>query len=210
MKHRRTWFTLVELLVVISIIAIMVAILLPALAHAREKARQAHCTANVKQLMLGHLQYMDDFDEYTCASYIPGAPTTYKASWMSRLMDYAEDDTRVFFCPESPRETDAIDVNNVGYGWNWEYLTLGRDGGVYTIAYGQPTVRLPEIRHPAETVDIADSRDAVDYIISPHNFNTGYCPDYRHSGYAVFGFVDGRADRMGYPAGNTVLLWDLR
>jgi prepilin-type N-terminal cleavage/methylation domain-containing protein/prepilin-type processing-associated H-X9-DG protein len=56
-------FTLIELLVVIAIIAILAAILFPVFAQAREKAREVTCTSNVKQLLLGTLQYLQDYDE---------------------------------------------------------------------------------------------------------------------------------------------------
>src|SRR5664279_3561453 len=62
----RRGFTLIELLVVIAIIAILAAILFPVFAKAREKARQSSCSSNVKQIMLGVLQYAQDFDEMTC------------------------------------------------------------------------------------------------------------------------------------------------
>src|SRR6187549_594984 len=56
-------FTLIELLVVIAIIAILAAILFPVFAQAREKARQTACLSNEKQLVLGVLQYVQDYDE---------------------------------------------------------------------------------------------------------------------------------------------------
>ena len=59
----RRGFTLIELLVVIAIIAILAAILFPVFAKAREKARQASCMSNLKQIALGLLMYVQDYDE---------------------------------------------------------------------------------------------------------------------------------------------------
>ena len=61
-KDRRG-FTLIELLVVIAIIAILAGILFPVFAQAREKARQASCQSNLRQLGLATAMYIQDYDE---------------------------------------------------------------------------------------------------------------------------------------------------
>jgi prepilin-type N-terminal cleavage/methylation domain-containing protein len=61
--RRRSAFTLIELLVVIAIIAILAAILFPVFAQAREKARQAACLSNLKQIGTGVMMYVQDYDE---------------------------------------------------------------------------------------------------------------------------------------------------
>jgi prepilin-type N-terminal cleavage/methylation domain-containing protein/prepilin-type processing-associated H-X9-DG protein len=62
-SRRKNGFTLIELLVVIAIIAILAAILFPVFARARENARRASCQSNLKQIGLGVLQYIQDYDE---------------------------------------------------------------------------------------------------------------------------------------------------
>src|SRR5262245_17448085 len=61
--HQKTAFTLIELLVVIAIIAIIAAILFPVFSHVRGKAWQATCLSNEKQIAMGWLMYMQDYDE---------------------------------------------------------------------------------------------------------------------------------------------------
>ena len=67
--RKRVGFTLIELLVVIAIIAILAAILFPVFAQAREKARQATCASNLKQIGLAARMYAQDFDEYYVPKY---------------------------------------------------------------------------------------------------------------------------------------------
>ena len=66
----RRGFTILEMLVVIAIISVMASLLFPVLMSAREKARQATCASNLRQLGLGIDQYEQDNDDYG-----PGSPT---------------------------------------------------------------------------------------------------------------------------------------
>ncbi len=106
-------FTLIELLVVIAIIAILAAILFPVFARAREKARQTACLSNLKQLGLGVMQYMQDYDEtYPCQTtagtgnvqYYSSADGRTDATWLNSIFPYSKS-VAVNVCP-SAREFD--------------------------------------------------------------------------------------------------------
>ena len=96
MKTRKiSGFTLIELLVVIAIIAILVAILFPVFARARENARRASCQSNLKQIGLALLQYQQDYDERTLVVDEAAVPAY---TWFQPLQPYIKSE-QIFRCP---------------------------------------------------------------------------------------------------------------
>jgi len=90
-------FTLIELLVVIAIIAILAAILFPVFARARENARRASCSSNLKQIGLGIMQYTQDYDEKICPRFVATTPTQ---SWRVIIQPYVKS-RQLFACPSN-------------------------------------------------------------------------------------------------------------
>jgi prepilin-type N-terminal cleavage/methylation domain-containing protein/prepilin-type processing-associated H-X9-DG protein len=181
---RRRGFTLIELLVVIAIIAILAAILFPVFARAREKAQQASCLSNLKQLGLAWLMYAQDYDERVLASHMPPARSPRWDMWVwanltppggidSRLMPYVKNQG-MFVCPSIPVSLWSYGINY--YMTGYAQATIGSPG---TWAYGYGGCALAVIGRPAEILVFSDARSNCYYI--GNAYYPGYA--YRSPGY---------------------------
>ncbi len=136
----RRGFTLIELLVVIAIIAILAAILFPVFSQAREKARQASCASNLKQLALAILMYVQDYDElfpighydgWAGTWYVmttppdarPGSTALRSTYWSNAIYPYIKN-WQIYTCPSAANELDLGGVTGDRILCSYTYNTL--------------------------------------------------------------------------------------
>lgn len=150
--YPRGRFTLLELLCVIGIMAVLMALLVPALAKAREAAMRVQCAGKLHSLALAFLNYSDEW-RGRLPPYITAAPAEEHPglNWGWWLLPYY-DSPELLLCPSSPGKVPEATVAGMrrydgSYGWNYEG-TQGNRGPLYA-----------HIRQPSQGYLVFDSGD---------------------------------------------------
>jgi len=195
-------FTLIELLVVIAIIAILAAILFPVFAQAREKARQAQCGSNVRQLGLAINMYKQDYDErFPFGGWLPA--NNGSGEWQNTVAPYIKN-KGLYRCPSS---TDLDEDPNNPQQWAWNRNPVSY---LYNNQLGRGRQPLSDatVQQPADCWMVLDGhsdwggREGVDWMGRPNTTWLMEDTTFGSAGSLVTGWLSWQGFTWGLPRHN--------